>query len=381
MTHHRFLSLVLLLSLPLISPPGLSATEARTLKDAYHDAFLIGVAVNPAQFEETDKKGAELILREFNSISPENVLKWEHTEPRDGEFTFAAGDRYVAFGEQHHLAVIGHNLVWHNQLPAWVSQPPAGAEKLTREVLLDRLHRHIMTVAGHYRGRILGWDVVNEAIADGTGAYRDSVFYRVIGKEFLVMAFKWAQEADPHAELYYNDYNLDQDDKKRATAIELIKYLRANGARVDGIGLQGHYNLTYPSAAKIDETIGMFADLGLKVMITELDVQAIANQSISGAVGAFPTTSTRPPANAAKRWRGWGRSQPPKPLTPEQQTALAERYGEIFGVFWKHRAAITRVTFWGLRDADSWRRYASPLIFDDNYQPKPAYFAVLKAAK
>lgn len=376
----------LLLSLPVTPSRGAEGVEKSAgptvlpqLKQVYHGAFYVGVAMNAAQAAGKDQRGDALIDAQFNSISPENALKWDHTEPRNGQFTFDEGDAFVAYGEKHGMAIIGHNLVWHSQLPSWVSEPEPGQAALTREVLLQRLRRHIMTVAGRYKGRILGWDVVNEAILDGSGDYRDSIFYRLIGKEYLVLAFKWAHEADPHAELYYNEYNLDQDDRKRDRAVELVKYLRENGAPIDGIGLQGHYNLTYPSAKKIDETIRIFAGLGLKVMITELDVQAISNQAISGAVGAFPTR-TPPDAKARKRWFAQHRVAP-KPLSAEQQAALAARYGDIFRVFWDNRAALTRVTLWGLRDADSWRRYSSPLLFDDNYQPKPAFYAVVKAAQ
>jgi GH35 family endo-1,4-beta-xylanase len=284
-----------------------------------------------------------------------------------------------------------------------------------------------MTVAGRYKGRIRGWDVVNEAINDGPGDYRQSIFYKVIGKEYLALAFKWAREADPAAELYYNDYNLDANERKRATALELVKYLRDQGCKIDGIGLQGHYNLTTPTIAKIDETIALFAALGLKVHITELDVTAIRGASVSGALGFRPgqrpfpsieqlqtqltltdaqaaqitplaeattrdiqaaaadairkllTESQQAPFNALVNSpnAGRGRGGPPAPLSPDDAQAQAKRYGEIFGVFLKHRAAIARVTFWGLRDTDSWRRQFHPLIFDEAYGRKPAYDAII----
>ena len=437
-----------------VEPYAPKAPASATLKDTFKSAFLIGAALNPRQFGETDPQTTAFITREFDCATAENDMKWELLEPKNNEFHFQAADKFIDFCKRHHLVAIGHNLCWHAQLPSWVSKPDAGQEVLTKEVLLARLHNHIKTVASHFKGQVLGWDVVNEAIADGTGEYRNSVFYRLAGPEYLVLAFKWAHEADPHAELYYNDYNLDADDKKRAKAIELVKYLRAQGAHIDGIGLQGHYNLSTPTAAKIDETIQMFADLGLKVMITELDVEAIRDTRVSGAVDAnnnnnnesnrprfqfFPTaaelksklkltdaqvaqltplfdnatkdiqaavgasefsrireirtdtleaaTKLLPDAQRAAftemtRVPPWARGgPPPKPLTPEQQRDLAQRYGEIFDVFLKHRAAITRVTFWGLRDSESWRRRGQPLLFGDHFERKPAYDAVIASAK
>jgi len=412
----------------------------------------MGVALNARQFEGSDAEATALISREFNCATAENVMKWEVVEPENNRFEFKQADEFVDFCRQRGLTVIGHNLCWHSQLPSWVSKPDAGVEKLDREVLLARLKNHITTVAAHFKGKVHGWDVVNEAITDRTGEYRPSVFFRLIGQEYLALAFKWAHEADPDAELYYNDYNLDADDAKRAKAIELVKYLREQGARIDGIGLQGHYNLTTPTAKKIEETIRMFADLGLKVMITELDVQVARSAQITGAVGAttggpgtrpgfFPTPETlksklnltddqvariTPLVEAATKEIGAAVSAgefprireiranakdaigkfltaaqlptftelmvmpppggapvgpPPPPLTAAEQEQLAKRYGEIFDVFVKNRTAITRVTLWGLRDADSWRRRSSPLLFDDHYQRKPAYDAVIASGK
>lgn len=433
-----------------VEPYAPKAPESASLKEAFKNDFLIGVALNPRQFSGTDARTTELITHEFNSATAENDMKWEHLEPKANEFHFEAADKFIEFCRSHDLVAIGHNLCWHAQLPSWVSKPDAGQETLTKEVLLARLKNHIMTVAAHFKGKVRGWDVVNEAINDGNGEYRNSVFYRVIGKEYLALAFKWAHEADPGAELYYNDYNLDADDAKRTRAVELIKYLREQGARVDGIGLQGHYNLTTPTAAKIDETIQIFADLGLKVMITELDVEVIRDRRVSGAVdantgpaperprvlpsidelktkltlteaevsqitplldqatkdiqaavagsefsrireirtttldaiGKLLTDAQRAPFTEMTRQPPWERSGPPAaPLTAEQQRDLAKRYGEIFDVFMKHRPAITRVTFWGVRDSESWRRRGQPLLFDGDFQRKPAYDAVIASAK
>jgi len=433
-----------------IEPVAPPAPASASLKDTFKNDFLVGVALNPRQFGDTDPQTTAAIAHDYNCATAENDMKWELLEPKPNTFRFDAADKFIDFCRRHDLVVIGHNLCWHAQLPSWVSKPDAGQETLTKEILLARLKNHVQTVAAHFKGKVRGWDVVNEAINDGDGEYRKSVFLRLIGKEYIALAFKWAHEADPGAELYYNDYNLDADNAKRARAIELVKYLREQGAPIDGIGLQGHYNLTTPTAAKIDETIQMFADLGLKVMITELDVEAIREARVTGAVGAttggerprrsfFPTaeilktklTATdaqlaqiepifakantdigaaitagefprigeireatgdavtkllteaqRPPFAELMSAPMRGPDGPPPPaLTAEQQRDLAKRYGEIFAVFLKHRPAITRVTFWGLRDSESWRRRSSPLLLDASFQRKPAYDAVIAAKK
>ncbi len=338
------------------------AARPTTLKAAFKDSFHVGFAISAAQFAGDDQAGRDLVLREADTISPENALKWNALQPHPGVFEFTQADRYVAFGVEHGLWTIGHTLVWHEQLPAWVAAPGAATTTLTQEELSRRLREHISTVVGRYRGRIKGWDVVNEVVADG-GGYRPSIFYRTLGADFIASAFQWAHEADPAAELYYNDYNLDADDAKRATALELVRSLRARGVPIHGVGLQGHYNLTQPSAANIDETIRLFAQLGVKVLITELDVEV--NRVASGVTGAVGARAQDAPA---------------APLTARELSAQAQRYAELFAVFRKNRAVVTRVTLWGLRDRDSWRRTSHPLLFDDNYASKPAYRAVIEAA-
>lgn len=340
-------------------------TTTSTLKSAFTDSFHLGVAVNAAQFTGSDQTGQALILREFDSVSPENVLKWDAVQPAKGQFRFGPADAYVEFGARHGLWTVGHTLLWHSQLPGWVGEPESGQAALTKDELLKRLSTHITTVVGRYRGKLQGWDVINEVVED-SGGYRQSLFYRMLGREGFVQAFKWAHEADPAAELYYNDYNLEADDAKRATALELVRYLRQQGAPIHGVGLQGHYNLTYPSTAKIDETIRLFAALGVKVMITELDVEVnrAPDATITGAVGARPSDISLP-----------------SPLTPAELSAQARRYADIFTVLLRNKANVTRVTLWGLRDTDSWRRSASPLIFNDAYAPKPAYEAILAVAQ
>jgi endo-1,4-beta-xylanase len=375
-------------------PYAPKAPAAITLKDAFQGRFVVGAAIRPDQINGQIPKAAELLVREFNSITAENVMKMGPIHPRAGNdessYRFEPADQFVEFGLKNNLFIIGHNLCWHSQMPGWMSQPDPGQTELTKDVLMQRLKDHIFTVVGRYKGKVKGWDVVNEALADNESQQGDlshglrssSPFNRLAGREYILMAFKWAHEADPAAELYYNDYNLDASDFKRANAIELIKYLQGNGAHITAVGMQGHYNFAAPTAAKIDETIGLFAALGVQVHITELDVRAFAdsNAALTAAVGGgqTPPPAGPPPAGAPGAARGRGPAAPTPPLTPAQQEGLSKRYSEIFEVLLKHKA-VTRVTFWGLRDTDSWRRQFSPLIFDEAYGRKPAYDGVIRA--
>jgi len=241
------------------------AQTVPALKDAYQGLFRIGAALNPAQFEERDPRGNPIIAAQFNTISPENALKWQSVHPSQDTYNFAPADRYVAFGEKYKMFIVGHCLVWHSQVPRWVFEDAEG-KPLTRGALLDRMHDHIRTVVGRYKGRIGGWDVVNEALNDD-GTMRQSPWYRIIGDDYLQKAFQFAHEADPSAELYYNDYSLENEAKRKGT-VELIRRLKAAGAPITGIGLQGHVRLDRPDAKTEADTIEAFAALGIRVNIT-----------------------------------------------------------------------------------------------------------------
>jgi endo-1,4-beta-xylanase len=344
-----------------------------SLKDAYHGIFRIGVAVNAAQFEERDQISDPIIESQFNTISPENALKWQSIHPSEGVFNFDPADRYVAFGEKYKMFIVGHNLVWHSQVPSWVFMDGHG-KPLTREALLDRMHDHIRTVVGRYKGRIGGWDVVNEALNDGT--MRQSQWYRIIGDDYIAKAFEFAHEADPAAELYYNDYSLENETKRKG-AVELMRKLKAAGVPITGIGLQGHVRIDGPSAAQEAATIEAFAKLGLRVNISELDVDVL------------PRTTKSDSADVSMTAAGSAQSNPyTHGLPDEMQQALAQRYAELFKVFVEHHRSMDRVTLWGVTDRESWLnnfptrgRTNYPLLFDREGKPKPAFFAVLQAAK
>jgi endo-1,4-beta-xylanase len=337
------------------------ASQDVTLKELMPKGMVIGVAINQRQFDGTDTAAVDIITRQFNQISPENALKFQLTHPAADQYAFDAADRYVRFGVERHMQVIGHNLVWHSQTGAWVFQGADG-KPADRDTLLARMRDHIRTVVGRYKGRIHGWDVVNEAV-DEDGSLRKSPWQVGIGDDYVAKAFEFAHEADPDAELYYNDFNLETP-AKRAGVIKLVKDLQARKLRIDGIGNQAHWRLDTPAIHDIDTTLEELHATGLKVMYTELDINLLPNTPR----GADPAVAN-PYANG---------------LPDEVQQQLARRYADVFRVFVKHRDAVTRVTFWGLSDADSWLnrgRMNYPLLWDRQRQPKPAFTAVVDALR
>jgi endo-1,4-beta-xylanase len=333
----------------------------------------MGAALNAAQFEGRDLIADRIIEAQFNTISPENALKWQSIHPSPSTYNFDDADQYVAFGEKHKMFILGHCLVWHSQVPRWVFEDARG-EPLTREALLERMHDHIKTVVGRYKGRIGGWDVVNEALNED-GTIRQSPWYRIIGDDYIAKAFQYAHEADPAALLYYNDYSLENEAKRKG-AVELMRKLKAAGVPITGIGLQGHVRIDGPDARTEAATIEAFAALGLQVNISELDVDVL------------PRTTKSDSADVSMTAAGSAQSNPyTKGLPTEMQQALAQRYAELFRVFVEHHSSIGRVTLWGVTDGGSWLnnfpthgRTNYPLLFDREGKPKPAFFAVLKEA-
>lgn len=346
-----------------------------TLRSVFAGDFLVGVALNHRVVNGGDPDAAEFAGRQFSSITAENDMKWQSVHPWPDRYNFQAADAYLEFARMHDIKVIGHALVWHSQTPRWVFQGRNG-RSATRDELLKRMKEHIHEVAGRYRGKVHGWDVVNEAISDAPGALRHSPWREIIGDDFIDHAFRCAKEADPDAELYYNDYGM-VNPGKRARAIALLKGLIERGVPIDGVGMQGHYSLEQPQAREVDRAIKEFAALGLKVMITELDVDVLPAR---GRVGV---------ADISRRERAAPELNPYVDGLPDEvQEKLADRYEELFKVFRRNREAVTRVTFWGLDDRRSWLnhfpirgRTNHPLLIDREMKPKPAFFAVLKAGR
>ena len=357
------------------SDSSLSSSRAQTqttLKETFKNVFMIGASLNRRHIFEEDPRMSALIVSQFNTITPENVLKWGLVHPAPDKYDFAAPDRYVALGEKYHMFIVGHTLVWHQQTPAWVFQDETG-NPTDRNTLLKRLREHIMAVVGRYKGRIKGWDVVNEAL-NQDGTMRQSPWMKIIGEDYLAKAFEFAHEADPNAQLYYNDYDLELA-AKREGAVELIKKLKAEGVPLTAIGLQNHNRIDWPTVADEDATIGAFEGLGIKVNITELDVDVLPRTTKPGAdypVNVVPTPQLNPYTNG---------------MPESAQQALAKRYADLFRVYLRHRKTIDRVTFWCVTDGDSWlnnwpikARTNHPLLFDRAGQPKPAFDAVIKTA-
>jgi endo-1,4-beta-xylanase len=372
------------------------STNPEGLKDAYVGKFLIGAAGDiPARYSEAELAN---IKANYNIITPENAMKPEGTHPAEDRYNFTTTDALVDWCEENGIKVWGHTLAWHAQTPGWfLYAPPSETEEtaapqapqaeagnrrggrggfggfgrrrnmgppLSREAAMTNLKNHIMTVVGRYKGRLTGWDVFNESIADGgdgsTENLRTNSWYRVVGPDVLTMAFKWAHEADPDAQLYYNDYNIEQgaveNKGKHASSMLLLKRLIAEGAPITGVGIQGHWHLD-TNLADVEKAITNYASLGLRVAITELDVTATGSNS-----GAFGV-------------RGGNRSIP-----PENYEKQAEVYRKLFEIFMRHSDVIDRVTFWGISDTRSWRRGQDALLFDGQLNPKPAYQAILDVA-
>lgn len=378
----------------------------KTMKQAYAGKFLIGCADDLRANNEAYQAN---IKAQYDIVTPENCMKPQPIHPAIDRYNFTTPDTMVDWCMKNGLKVWGHTLVWHSQTAPWFFQAnpptgeaaatanrpagapgnrPAGAPGMvrdsnaprpsmsemwlrslngpvaTREVALERLKSHIMTVAGRYKGKVVGWDVVNEAINDGgdgsTENLRDFSWYKVVGPDVLTLAFKWAHEADPNAQLYYNDYNIEQgaveNKGKHASSLKLLKRLIAEGAPITGVGIQGHWHLD-TNIPDVEKAIENYAALGLKVSITELDVTATGNNS--GAFGVNTGDRKIPAENYEKQ---------------------AEVYRKLFEIFNRHADVIDRVTFWGLSDTRSWRRGQDALLFDGELNPKPAYKAVIEAS-
>src|SRR5688572_2029397 len=408
--NHRFRAGLFGVALLAIVSTAGAADLPVTLKEAFNDHFPIGTAVTRSMVAgssafrrspEQNAKDVALLKEQFNQITAENDMKWALIHPREGKdgYDFGPADAFVNFGLSNNMQLVGHTLVWHSQTPNWVfagtNPPPANATnaapasntnapgtnqvgragfgggfgryngpRASREELLQRMRDHIHTVVGRYKGKVKVWDVVNEAIADGSGTnvLRNSLWSEIIGPDFIAKAFQFAHEADPDAILRYNDYGLENP-AKRKKLISLIKSLQAQKVPVHAIGSQAHVNVS-TTFESMDQALTEMESLGLPIHITELDVNsATGGQRGFGADIANNTASTE------------------GGLVSDADKKLADAYAGIFRAFLKHCDSVKMVTFWGVNDAVSWRRQGRPLLFDGDNKPKLAFDAVIAEAK
>jgi endo-1,4-beta-xylanase len=339
--------------------------QMASLKDVFKKDFTIGTAMNTPQIEEKDPVTDKLIRQQFNVVTPENIMKAEVIHPQWNEYNFDLADKLVAYGKKNHIGINAHTLIWHSQLPVF-------ARNIKNvDSFRTFFEEHINTVAKRYDGQVVSWDVVNEALNED-GTMRKSIFLNKLGDDFVTDAFRLAAKASPKSELYYNDYNNEQP-AKRAGCIRLMKKIQDAGVRIDGVGIQGHWHVGKVPFKDIEESILQYAAMGLKVMFTELDIEVLP-RNFQGA-------------DVNQRMREDPSMNPYVNGLPDSvQQQLASDYENLFKLFLKHRDKISRVTFWGVNDAQSWLngwpvrgRTNYPLLFDKENKPKPAFFKVIEA--
>ncbi|WP_425476367.1 endo-1,4-beta-xylanase [Paraflavitalea speifideaquila] len=341
-----------------------------SLKTIFKNDFLIGTALNMEQVQEKDAAIATMVPQQFNAITPENIMKASLLHPGWDKYNFEAADQLVAYATKYQLKVNGHTLIWHSQLPGY-------ARKLKNaDSVRQFFTSHITTVAGRYKGKVYSWDVVNEALNED-GSLRRSVFLQYLGDDYIVEAFRLAQQNAPDAELYYNDYNIEQP-QKRAGALALIKKIQAAGVRIDGVGIQGHWRINNLPLSYIEESIQAFAALGVKVMFTELDLTVLPNPWEGNTADINRTADGKRP----------GINPYTTGLPDSVQLKLSKAYEDLFRLFVKYQDKISRVTFWGVNDGQSWLnnfpiwgRTNYPLLFDRQNKPKPAFYTVIATHK
>jgi endo-1,4-beta-xylanase len=354
-----------------------AVTEAlkRTgLKEAYQNDFYVGAAVGAQVLSEKNEKAIAILKREFNSITAENSMKWDLIRPGNKEWNWVNADQFVDFGVANNMYIVGHCLVWHSQVPEAIFKKPDGSFVSAKQ-LTKTMKQHIEKVVSRYKDRIPAWDVVNEAV-DDDGTRRKSHWHNIMGEDFIAQAFHFAHDVDPKAHLMYNDYNTFNE-IKRPAILEMVKKYKKQGVPIHGVGMQDHLSIDGPDVKEIEKAILGFAELGLRVHVTELDVDVL------------PSVWNLPVAEISTRFEYKPERDPYiKAFPKEMEEKLAKRYEDIFKMYLKHQDKIDRVTFWGIADNSTWLndfpingRTNYPLLFDRNLEPKPAYFRVLDAKK
>ena len=343
----------------------------KTLADATKGKFLLGVAVSMQQINGNNPIESVLIAKEFSAIVPENCMKPQLIEPEENKFYWDDADKFVALAEKNKQVVTGHCLIWHSQIGRWKFVDSTGKD-VSPEVLKERMRNHILKVVGRYKGRIKGWDVVNEAFEDN-GKYRNSKFYKILGKDFIKYAFQFAHEADPNAELYYNDYNVENPAKCDGI-VQLVRELKEAGCRIDAVGSQSHMHINTPTIEATETSFKKLKNAGVHILITEWDI-SILPSPYSGA-------------NVSANFKYSKEMDPYREVVPDSnQQKWNKRMLDMFGLFLKYSDVVDRVTVWGLNDAGTWLngfpirgRKDYPLLFDRNNKRKPIVNEMIKMA-
>lgn len=358
------------------------AQDAKTLKEAYSGCFKIGAALSTFDFNERNPQSVELLQKHFNAISPGNDLKPERIHPRPDVWNFGPADAYIKFGQDNGMWILGHTLCWHNQTPEFFWYRENGEPK-SKEELYETIRSYIETVCTHFLGKVNAWDVINEIVAED-GGYRDLGWVHALGgkqadvDEFVKFVFRCAEKYAPDTELYYNEFNVWRP-SKLAGIIRLVKMLQADGIRIDGVGIQAHWGLNYPKNHYVEEAIDQLSELGVKVMITEIDIDVLPISKEGQVIGK----SLQDPQYQYEEFEEF--LDPYKDGLPEEvEDQLAARYEELFNIFYQHREQIDRVTFWGVHDGTSWkngspipRRTNYPLLFKRDFTPHKAFYKVI----
>ena len=354
--------------------------EMPALKDVYKDAFKMGAAVSTADISDRNPELVELILKHFNSLTPGNELKPQSLHPRPDVWNWERADRYVDFAVEHGMFVMGHTLCWHNQTPEFFWNDEKGNPK-SHDELVETLRSYIETVCTHFKGRVDAWDVLNEIVSE-EGGYRDKGWVHAFGgeeygDEIVKTVFRFAQQYAPDTELYYNEFNAWRPSKLEGI-IHIVKMLQEEGIRIDGVGIQAHWGLNYPKNHYVEEAIEKLSALGVKVMITEIDIDVLPLSREGQIIGQALQESQFQLEEFEEYLDPYKDGLP-----PEVEKQLADRYEELFRIFYEHRDAIDRVTFWGTHDGSSWkngspvpRRTNYPLLFNRDLTPHEAFWRV-----
>jgi len=341
-----------------------------SLKRVFHDNFLIGTSLMGTMPEAYSADERALLESQFDIVTPGWCMKSLPVQPEEGVYRFEQADALVEYTSTHNLLICAHTLVWHKSYPRWFFQD--GEAFASRETILRRMETHIHTLAGRYRGKIFGWDVVNEAFDDEPEYLMDTPWASLVGDDFYLHAFAFARDADPDAQLYYNEWDLEKPTRRWKT-LRLIDDLQSHGLRIDAVGIQGHWELDAIPFKEIDRAITEFHAAGVQVNISELDIDVVLPRFIDDLSGDQVKEQIGDPY--ADR------------CPPEILSRLAEQYAELFRLFRHHSAAIDRVTLWDLHDGRSWlnqfpyHRTNYPTLFDRQLQGKVAFQAVVAEAK